>query len=104
MSIMMYIMMSIMITLFLVHRATTWEVFTLNNTIDKHFASGHVPRRLRCPICAEASLQEDPHRRGEFDHADGGLAMVCMDFKEFVKGRLVHIVLRERSTGTTYGV
>ena len=49
-------------------------------------------------------MQEDPHRRGEFDHADNGLAMVCMDFKEFVKGRPVHIVLRGRSTGTTFGV
>ena len=30
--------------------------------------------------------------------------MVCIDYKELVKGRPVHIVVRERSTGSTYGV
>ena len=32
--------------------------------VDTHFAAGHVPRRIWCPICAQAALDEDPHRRG----------------------------------------
>ena len=52
--------------------------------VDRHFASGHVPRRLCCPICARASLEEDPHSRAHGDHHDNGLAIVCRDYKEWV--------------------
>ena len=38
------------------------------------------------------------------DHGEQGLATVCMDYKEMINGRPVHIVLREKTTGTTYGV
>ena len=43
---------------------------------ERHFAAGHVPRRMWCPICARASLEEDPHQRGQEDHFDTGLATV----------------------------
>ena len=71
--------------------------------IDRHFTT-HVPRRLWCPICAQATLEEDPHRRSAEDHVENGLPMICIDYKELVKGRPVHIVMRERATGRTYGV
>ena len=71
--------------------------------VDRHFASGQVPRRLWCPICARASLEEDPHRRASEDRRDNGLAMICLDYKEWVKGRAPHLVMRERCTGRTFG-
>ena len=52
----------------------------------------------------EASLAEDPHRTGEIDHAPRGLPIVWLDFKEFIKGKPVHVVIRERACGSTYGV
>ena len=28
--------------------------------VDRHYAT-HIPRRLWCPVCVQASLEEDPH-------------------------------------------
>ena len=70
--------------------------------VDRHYAT-HIPRRLWCPVCVQASLEEDPHFRAEVDHKDDGVPMVCMDYKELEKGRPLHIVIRERATGRTYG-
>ena len=33
-----------------------------------------------------------------------GVPIVCMDYKEMVKGRPVHVILRERDTGYTCGI
>ena len=38
------------------------------------------------------------------DHKDDGLAMVVMDYKELRKDRPPHLIMRERSTGATYGL
>ena len=32
----------------------------------------HIPRRMWCKVCAEADIQEDPHRRSGADHKDDG--------------------------------
>ena len=72
--------------------------------VDRHYAAGHVPRRLWCPVCAHAALDEDPDRRSVDDHHDDGLAMVCLDYKEFAKMRPQYVVMRERFTGQTCGV
>ena len=71
--------------------------------VEKHFAT-HIPRRMWCPICAQATMEEDQHFRAEEDHKAGGLPMVCMDYKEVSKGTPPHVVLRLRGTGSTYGV
>ena len=33
----------------------------------------HIPRRMWCKICAEADLQEDPHRKSKIDHKGDGI-------------------------------
>ena len=72
--------------------------------VDQHNASGHIPRRLWCPACVRASLEEDPHRHAGVDHRDEGLPLVCLDYKELSKDQPPHLVMRVRGTGATYGV
>ena len=47
--------------------------------IDRHNASGHIPRRLWCPTCCRASLEEDPRLHSGVDHRDDGIPLVCLD-------------------------
>ena len=64
----------------------------------------HIPRRMWCKICAEADIQEDPHRKTRLDHKDGGVPDIFMDYKELHKGKRPFLVLRERATGSTFGL
>ena len=72
--------------------------------VDRHRAAGHATRRMWCPSCAQASIEEDDHARTGPDHKDTGLPMVCLDFKELAKNLPPHVVMRLRGTGSTYGV
>ena len=72
--------------------------------VDRHRASGHVPRRMWCPACAQACIEKEPHSRTGPDHKETGLALVCLDFKELANDRPPHVVMRMRTTGSTYGV
>ena len=46
----------------------------------------HIPRRMWCKVCAEADMQEDPHKKSKIDHKDNGIPEVHMDYKELHKG------------------
>ena len=35
-----------------------------------------------CKICAEADIQEDPHRNSKVDHKDEGVPEIHMDYKD----------------------
>ena len=72
--------------------------------IERHNAAGHIPRRLWCPVCCRASLEEDPHHHSGVDHRDDGIPLVCLDYKELSKSQPPHLVMRVRGTGATYGV
>ena len=64
----------------------------------------HIPRRMWCKICAEADLQEDPHKRSKIDHKGDGIPEIHMDYKELHKGKRPFLILRERATGGTFGL
>ena len=64
----------------------------------------HIPRRMWCKVCAEADMQEDPHRKSKVDHKDDGIPEVHMDYKELHKGKRPFLILRERATGSTFGM
>jgi hypothetical protein len=64
----------------------------------------HIPRRMWCKVCAEADMQEDPHRKSKVDHKDDGIPEVHMDYKELHKGERPFPILRERATGSTFGM
>ena len=64
----------------------------------------HIPRRMWCKVCAEADIQEDPHWKSGVDHKSEGMPEVHMDYKEIRKGKRPFLVLRERGTGSTFGV
>ena len=72
--------------------------------VDRHYASGHVPRRFWCPACSQASMEDDFHFQSKEDQRDDGLAVVCLDFKELSNNQPPHVVMRKRTTGATYGV
>jgi hypothetical protein len=73
------------------------------DAVNKHNLT-HIPRRMWCPICAKAMLEEDPHRRHEEDHREGGIPEVHMYYKELRKGQRPLMVMLVRGTGATFGL
>ena len=49
-------------------------------------------------------MQEDPHTKSKVDHKDDGIPEVHMDYKELHKGKRPFLILRERATGSTFGM
>ena len=71
--------------------------------VDRHNTT-HIPRRAWCKVCVEAAIQEDPHHKSGVDHKSDGIPEVHMDYKEIRKGKRPFLVMRERSSGATFGV
>ena len=49
-------------------------------------------------------MQEDPPKKSKIDHKDDGIPEVHMDYKELHKVKRPFLIVRERATGSTFGM
>ena len=78
------------------------QIKPTKDEVEKHNLT-YIPRRMWCKICAEAAIQEDPHRRNPDDHECEGIPEIHMDYKELRKGQRPFLVMRDRKAWATFG-